>query len=114
MAIRVACPKCNQTLEAPDEFAGRVAICPACRTKVQIPGAPAIVGPAPVPSAQGPEARPRPTRPIERIESMVSDVRAEMRAINRKLGCLIAIVVVIAIAGCVAAATMLRGASVLY
>src|SRR3954468_7822344 len=90
VAIRVECPKCNQTLEAPDEIAGRTAICPTCRTKVQIPSTPASGLPAPLPIPQDLEPKPRPARPVERIESMVSDVRAELRTLNRRVGCLIA------------------------
>jgi hypothetical protein len=45
---------------------------------------------------------------------MVSDVRAELRAIKRRLGVLLAIVVLVAIAGGVAAAILFRGASLLY
>jgi hypothetical protein len=37
MAIRVECPTCHQTLEAPDEYAGRAAKCPKCSSVVQLP-----------------------------------------------------------------------------
>src|SRR5262245_49510626 len=96
MAIRVDCPKCKQTLEAPDELGGRTAICPSCRTKMQLPPAPPVViTPAAEPSAPvSAPAQPEATKtliaqPVDRIEFMVSDVRAELRSINRKFGCLI-------------------------
>lgn len=37
MAIKVTCPKCLQTIKAPDSFAGKQGICPACREPVKIP-----------------------------------------------------------------------------
>jgi hypothetical protein len=123
VAIRVECPQCQQTLEAPDEFAGRVAICPACRTKVQIPSMPVmpptaviptsdLVATAPTPTPL--EKKPRPTRSVDRIESMVSDVRAELRTLNRRLGCLIGLVAVVAAIGLAAAYFLFHQASSLY
>ena len=114
MAIRVECPKCKQTLEAPDEFAGRVAICPACRTKVQIPATPASDVLPSVPAPQPLEAKPRPAKSVDRIEFMVSDVRAELRTLNRRLGCLIAFLAIVAIIGLAAAYVLLNRASQLY
>jgi hypothetical protein len=119
VAIRVECPNCKQTLEAPDEFAGRVAICPACRTRVQIPSvqipaARAIDAPPQPTSPQPLETKPRPTRSVDRIESIASDVRAELRTLNRRLGCLIGLVVIIAALGITAAYLLFRQASQLY
>jgi uncharacterized Zn finger protein (UPF0148 family) len=123
VAIRVECPQCKQTLEAPDEFAGRVAICPACRTKVQIPSTPmtpvvpatsASDAAAPVATPQPLASKPRPTRSVDRIESIVSDVRAELRTLNRRLGCLIGLVVVVAALGFAAAFYLLHQATRLY
>jgi hypothetical protein len=116
VAIRVECPQCKQTLEAPDEFAGRVAICPACRTKVQIPPVqvptvPASDAPSQLATPQPPETKPRPTKSVDRIESMVSDVRAELRTLNRRLGCLIGLVFVAAVLGLGAAYYLLHQAS---
>src|SRR5215475_12804108 len=102
MAIRVDCPKCKQTLEAPDELGGRTAICPSCRTKMQLPAAPPVViapaATAPPMSAPlppdgrtviaQPETKAGAAQPVDRIEFMVSDVRVDLRSINRKLGCL--------------------------
>src|SRR5215470_8334738 len=99
MAIRVDCPKCKQTLEAPDELGGRTAICPSCRTKMQLPPGPPIVmatamAPPPISAPAETEtktvvARPETkldvAQPVDRIEFMVSDVRVELRSINRKL-----------------------------
>jgi hypothetical protein len=108
VAIRVECPNCKQTLEAPDEFAGRAAICPACRTKVQIP--PVQVPAAPpsdvtpqLTTSQLPETKSSPTTSVDRIESIASDIRAELRTLNRRLGCLIGLVVIIAALGITAA-----------
>ena len=114
MAIRVECPKCNQTLEAPDEIAGRTAICPTCRTKVQIPPTPASDLPTAIPVPQQLDPKPRPAKPVERIESMISDVRAELRTLNRRVGCLMAFFVLIAILGFAAAFVLLDRASHLY
>jgi hypothetical protein len=125
MAIRVDCPKCKQTLEAPDELGGRTAICPRCRTKMQLPAAPpAIVapvpGPVPISTPLQPEANtgvPRPetkidpAQSVDRIEFMVSDVRAELRSINRKLGCLIVVFVFAVVAGIVAAVVLIHQAA---
>jgi hypothetical protein len=119
VAIRVECPNCKQTLESPDEFAGRVAICPACRTKVQIPSvqiptAPAAGAPPQLTTPQPLETKPRPTRSVDRIESIASDVRAELRTLNRRLGCLIGLVVIVAALGSAAAFFLLHQASELY
>ena len=119
MAIRVECPNCKQTLEAPDEFAGRVAICPACRTRVQIPSVQAPTAPASdalaqLTTPQPPETKPRPARSVDRIESIASDVRAELRTLNRRLGCLIGLVVVVAALGFAAGFFLLHQASQLY
>jgi hypothetical protein len=114
VAIRVECPKCNQTLEAPDEIAGRAAICPTCRTKVQIPPMPANDVLIPVPTPRPPEPKPLPTKSIDRIESIVSDVRAELRTLNRRLGCLIAFFVVVAIIGFATAIVLFNRATQLY
>ena len=35
--VKFKCPKCSQSLEAPDDMAGQVAECPSCRTSVRIP-----------------------------------------------------------------------------
>jgi hypothetical protein len=127
VAIRVECPNCKQTLESPDEFAGRVAICPACRTKVQIPSLPPtatspqatpLLPPptsgdplAPQQTAKPPDTKARPTKSVDRIESMVSDVRAELRTLNRRLGCLIGLIVVVAALGLAAGYFLLHQAS---
>ena len=124
MAIRVDCPKCKQTLEAPDELGGRTAICPSCRAKMQLPGTPPVVmataiAPAPTSAPAEPEvkatfARPETkldaAQPVDRIEFMVSDVRAELRSINRKLGCLIVVFVLAVVAGVVAAMILINQA----
>jgi hypothetical protein len=35
--IRVVCPNCEKKLGIDDQFAGRLAVCPRCKTKVQVP-----------------------------------------------------------------------------
>jgi hypothetical protein len=35
--IRVVCPKCEKKLGIDDQFAGRLAVCPRCKTKIQVP-----------------------------------------------------------------------------
>jgi hypothetical protein len=122
MAIRVDCPKCKQTLEAPDELGGRTAICPSCRTKMQLPGAPPVVitpaaaaspvsaslPPDPTTVAARPEIKPGAAEPVDRIEFMVSDVRVELRSINRKLSCLIVVFVFAVVAGIAAAVILIN------
>ena len=39
MPISVICPTCEKPLKAPDRLAGRQAICPQCKARVQIPAA---------------------------------------------------------------------------
>ena len=114
MAIRVECPNCNQTLEAPDEIAGRAAICPTCRTKVQIPSTPASAVLTPVPIPQPPQPNSRPAKSMDRIESIVSDVRAELRTLNRRLGCLIAFFIIVAVIGFGTAIVLFNRAIQLY
>jgi hypothetical protein len=113
VAIRVECPKCNQTLEAPDEIAGRAAICPTCRTKVQIPPTPANDVLTPVPTPQPAEPKPRQAKSADRIESIVSDVRAELRTLNSRIGCLIVLFLIAAIIG-IAAIILFNRATQLY
>ena len=36
--ISFACPSCNQTLEAPEDMAGQLVECPACRQQMTVPG----------------------------------------------------------------------------
>jgi hypothetical protein len=36
MAIRVECPSCGKVLEAPEEYAGRNAVCPSCRNPLSL------------------------------------------------------------------------------
>jgi hypothetical protein len=121
MAIRVECPKCKQTLEAPDELGGRTAICPSCRTKMQLPAAPPVViapaaeatPPASAASSTPPQSEATKTlvaQPVDRIEFMVSDVRAELRSINRKFGCLIVLFVLALAAGITAAVILINQA----
>jgi hypothetical protein len=122
VAIRVECPNCKQTLEAPDEFVGRVAICPACRTRVQIPSSQSSAAPPTRPPAvtasevflpsatpQFPATTPSPTTSVDRIESIASDIRAELRTLNRRLGCLIILIAVVAAIGFFGAYTLLHG-----
>jgi hypothetical protein len=37
VTIRVVCSSCGKVLKAPDQLAGRRAICPACKAQVAIP-----------------------------------------------------------------------------
>lgn len=37
MLIRVPCPSCGKALKVDQKFAGRKGICPACKSKIQIP-----------------------------------------------------------------------------
>jgi hypothetical protein len=39
MPIKVVCPQCNKSLNAPDNAAGRTAKCPKCKGQIRIPGA---------------------------------------------------------------------------
>jgi hypothetical protein len=41
MPIKVVCPQCNKSLNAPDSAAGRTAACPKCKGQLRIPGTPA-------------------------------------------------------------------------
>jgi hypothetical protein len=50
MPIKVECPQCKKTLNAPDGAAGRTAACPKCNGQIRIPG-------TPVPKAAAPRAR---------------------------------------------------------
>ena len=60
-----------------------------------------------VSAATQPEAtKPLVAEPVDRIEFMVSDIRAELRSINRKFGCLI-VLFVLALAAGIAAAVIL-------
>ncbi len=64
--ISVDCPNCNSTLKAPPEFAGKVATCPDCGTKVRVPigpsspqgTAPQSTAPAGPPKRKPPGAAP--------------------------------------------------------
>jgi hypothetical protein len=40
MPFRIACPKCQAVMTAPDKSAGKVANCPACQAPLRIPSAP--------------------------------------------------------------------------
>jgi hypothetical protein len=40
MPIKVVCPQCNKSLNAPDGAAGRTATCPKCKGQIRIPGTP--------------------------------------------------------------------------
>ena len=56
MSIRVVCPSCKQTVQAPDNAGGRSGKCPFCQQSIQIPmpgaaAAPAAPPPAPAPAA---------------------------------------------------------------
>jgi Zn-dependent protease with chaperone function len=42
MAIQIVCGACQKTLRVKDEFAGRIAKCPQCQSKVQIPAMEAV------------------------------------------------------------------------
>lgn len=55
-----------------------------------------------------PETKAGAAQPVDRIEFMVSDVRAELRSINRKLGCLIVVLVVAVVAGIAAAVVLIN------
>lgn len=57
--IAVECPNCNATLKAPPEFAGKVATCPECGTKVRVPVGPTTPQGSPPPAA-GPPKRSAP------------------------------------------------------
>lgn len=37
--ISFTCPKCQQSLEAPDEYANQVIECPSCQNEITVPGA---------------------------------------------------------------------------
>src|SRR4051794_33372306 len=74
MPIRIRCPKCQATSAAPDEAAGRVVACPACKQPLSLPGHASIPkassATAPVPSRPPlppttPKARaPQPRAPV--------------------------------------------------
>src|SRR5436309_495852 len=59
--VRFSCPTCNRTLQAPEDRAGKVAVCPGCKQQLQIP-APPPPQPDPIPYAEIREA-PRPMPP---------------------------------------------------
>ncbi len=57
MPIEFLCPGCNRRLRVADDFAGKQAVCPECRTAVVIPSA---VPPAPQAADSGFGAHPPP------------------------------------------------------
>ncbi|MCG8583289.1 MAG: hypothetical protein MI757_01085 [Pirellulales bacterium] len=69
--IAVECANCNATLKAPPEFAGKVATCPECGTKVRVPvgptspqGAPPAAAPAGGPPKRRAPAAAAPADPL--------------------------------------------------
>jgi ribosomal protein L37AE/L43A len=63
MPIRVRCPGCGQSLNAPDRLAGKTAKCPACGNPVTIPAAAAAVATPPDVGTSGPPAASPPPLP---------------------------------------------------
>src|SRR5262249_21123907 len=65
--IKVVCPQCGHSLSAPDHFAGKIAGCPACKTKIQVPAAQGV-------PAQAVPTRPAP--PVPRAAPLAAPPRA--------------------------------------
>ena len=47
--ISFNCPKCQQPLEAPQEYANQDIECPACQQQITVPGPAPVQAPDPVP-----------------------------------------------------------------
>jgi hypothetical protein len=60
--VRFSCPSCNRTLQAPEDRAGKLAVCPGCKQQLQIP-TPPPPQPDPIPYAEIREAPPPMPRP---------------------------------------------------
>jgi hypothetical protein len=63
MAIKFACSACGHNLSAPDKAAGRMAPCPKCKKKIEVPATMPPVAPsrhAPLLSSPSPLAAPQP------------------------------------------------------
>jgi predicted RNA-binding Zn-ribbon protein involved in translation (DUF1610 family) len=52
--MRIECPHCNKTLQAPDQKAGQVVNCPSCGGQMQLPAAGAAPPPPQSPTPQSP------------------------------------------------------------
>jgi hypothetical protein len=62
--MRIECPHCQKTLNAPDHKAGQVVNCPSCGGQMQLPAASAPApSPAPGPAATPPAPAPTPPAP---------------------------------------------------
>ncbi len=60
--IRVICPKCEKKLGIDDRFAGKMAVCPRCKTRVQVPV-------SEIPLKEEPEEEKKPAEPTVEEDS---------------------------------------------
>jgi tetratricopeptide (TPR) repeat protein len=89
--VKFACPKCRQSLEAPEDMSGLQIVCPACNQAIEIPKK-AVVMPPPLPvnSTVSQNAVQREPNPIENSDSNFSNqqsraVKAPSMIANRIL-----------------------------
>jgi len=70
MPIQIKCPQCGNNLTAPDSLAGKLARCPKCKLKMEVPAAPAEKPAVKPPAAQAakPAAKPA-SKPAAKPES---------------------------------------------
>jgi hypothetical protein len=83
MSMSVQCPKCQKGFKVAEEFAGRQATCPACKTPFRIPGAPPVAAPATAAArpaaAAPPAAAPKPTSGLKPPPAPVPQAQAAQR-----------------------------------